>query len=411
MQKRIAMISVHECPLASSEGKERGGINVYVYELSKALARQGWQVDAFTRVQDDVNPRIVNVGGGFRVIHIENGPHTPLSKDAILQALPEFAANMRAFIESEGKSYDLMHGHYYLSGEVASMVRQTHPIPVVMTFHTLGLMKALVSRSSNSEDPKERIPMERRLAGSLDLFFTSSDMGKEYLTTLYDTPTDKIVTIPPGVDTGLFAPMPRDVAKKHIGADPDHHIILAVGRMDPVKGFDVLLVALKTLIKRHPEYLDNVCLWIVGGDIGQDKALWSRELKKLEHLRQELGLLATVKFIRPKPQEELPYYYNAADVLVMPSHYESFGMVALEALACNTPVIATDVTGISPILKELPQGHIISANNPLVLAHEIDAVLRTPHHRSLTVPQLDRLNWDSVAKKMSEAYERVIRTA
>jgi len=411
MQKRIAMVSVHECPLASSEGKERGGINVYVYELSKALARQGWLVDAFTRVQDDVNPRVVHVNDAFRVIHIESGPHTPLSKNAILASLPEFAENMQRFIEKEGKAYDLMHSHYYLSGAVAETVKQSLPVPIVMTFHTLGLMKALVSRSKDTDDPVERIPMERTLARSLNLFFTSSHMGKDYLATLYDTPEEKIAIVPPGVDTGLFAPMPRNVAKNHIGADLNHHIILAVGRMDPVKGFDVLLVALKTLMKRNPEYRDNVCLWIVGGDIEQNKARWSRELKKLDQLRNDLGLMNTVKFIRPKPQEELPYYYNAADVLVMPSHYESFGMVALEALACNTPVIATDVTGISPFLKEFPRGYIVSANNPLALADKIGEVLTSsPHDHELTAPNLTGLNWDGIAKTMSDEYERVIET-
>lgn len=402
-QKRIAMISVHECPLASSEGKERGGINVYVYELSKALSRLGWYVDAYTRVQDDINPRVVSVNDRFRVIHIENGPHTPLSKEGILEALPEFTNNMRTFIEQEHIEYTAIHTHYYLSGMVAQSLKKTLNTPVVMTFHTLGLMKELVSRSHDAGDPPERIQQERILAQTLDRFITSSDAGKEYLTTLYDCPDERISTIPPGVDTDLFTPMNKADAKAHIHADPDHHIILAVGRMDPVKGFDILLVALKTLLKRNPSLAGNVCLWIVGGDIEQQKDQWSMELKKLETLREELGLTAVVKFVPPQPQEALPYYYNAADVLVMPSHYESFGMVALEAIACNTPVITTDVTGISPILKETNQGRIVSANNPLALATEIQHVLNTPKI-SKTASPTAAYDWDTIAARIADVY-------
>ncbi len=405
-QKRIAMISVHECPLASSEGKERGGINVYVFELSKALARLGWYVDAYTRVQDDINPRVVQVNDHFRVIHIESGAHTPLSKDEILSGLPEFAKNMDAYIQNEHITYSAIHAHYYLSGLVGQTLKKSLNIPVIMTFHTLGLMKELVSRSKDTGDPVTRIPLERTLAKTLDRFITSSDAGKEYLMTLYDCPETNIATIPPGVDTNLFKPMDKAIAKAHIHADPDHHVILAVGRMDPVKGFDVLLVALKTLLKRNSSLSEKVCLWIVGGDIEQQKDQWSRELKKLETLRDELGLTTTVRFVPPQPQESLPYYYNAADVLVMPSHYESFGMVALEAIACGTPVITTDVTGISPILKETNQGRVVSANNPLSLATEIQLVLETPKSSS-DMMQMEAYDWDTIAQKIADLYTSI----
>jgi len=409
MSKRVAMVSVHECPLASSEGKERGGINVYVYELSKALSRQGWYVDAYTRVQDDINARVVSVDERFRVLHIPSGTHTPLSKKDIRASLPEFTQHLMRGIHEEHLSYDVIHGHYYLSGMVAADIRAAHHVstPLVMTFHTLGLMKHLVSRAQDTEDPKERIPAERHLINVADRLITSSETGKEYLSTFYDCPEEKIATIPPGVDTTLFRPIDPQEAKRHIGAHPDHHVVLAVGRIDPVKGFDVLLVALKMLLKRNPELTDRVCVWIVGGDIGQNQNQWSKELKKLHELQQILNLPATVRFVPPQLQEELPYYYSAADVLVMPSHYESFGMVALEAIACGTPVIATDVTGISPILRELPQGHIISANNPLALASEIKHVLDTPHPKSAPKQVIETLNWDAIATRMTREYEAV----
>lgn len=409
MHRRIAMISVHECPLASSEGKERGGINVYTFELGKALSRIGHHVDIFTRVQDDTHPRIVTVNDRLRVIHLPNGAHAPLSKKDILAALPEFTSALSDFMEQNRQDYDLIHAHYYLSGEVARQLntRMRRRIPIVMTYHTLGIMKQLIARGTVTDDPPERIPIERDLARYANLFITSSESGSTYLKTLYDALPEHIVTIPPGVDTTLFRPMDHTQAKQHIHADAGHRIVLAVGRIDPVKGFDVLLMALKILLTKNPSLAESLCLWIVGGDVEQNQTQWSRELKKLNTLRETLNLAATVRFVAPQPQEELPYYYNAADVLVMPSHYESFGMVALEATACGTQVIATDVTGISPILKELPQGHIVSANNPLALADEIERVLTITARQHSSPAHMGDFDWDTIAKRIGDAYCKI----
>lgn len=387
-QKRVAMISVHECPLASSEGKERGGINVYTFELGKALAALGQSVDIFTRIQDDKNPRIVRVNTHLRVIHLPNGPHTPLSKKDILTNLPEFTHAFSRYVTS----YDLIHAHYYLSGIVAE---QFH-VPLVMTFHTLGLMKQLVTRVQSTDDPMERIPEEKKLAQQANHIIASSASDATYLKTLYDIPNEHISAIPPGVDTQLFHPIDKAIARQEIKADPKHKIILAVGRIDPVKGFDLLLIALKMLNR------SDVCLWIVGGDIGQKKEQWSKELHTLMTLRKLLGLTTQVTFVPPLPQERLPYYYNAADVLVMPSHYESFGMVALEAASCGTPVIATDVTGISSILKDLPGGHIISANNPITLCEKIIQVFDEQH--ILTTTPNNVFTWEAVAQRVTCVY-------
>lgn len=405
--KRIAMISVHECPLASSEGKERGGINVYTFELSKALARRGWQVDAFTRIQDDVNPRIVQVTDRFRVIHLPNGPHAPLGKQEILNHLAEFTESFRQFARAQPEPYSLIHAHYYLSGLVAEAANRTFPahVPVVMTYHTMGLMKQLVSRG-DARDPAERIVLERQLIRSLDHFVSVSETGKEYLTTLYDADPDRISVIPPGVDTNLFRPIgsaqPQQKSRKTPATS-----ILAVGRIDPVKGFDTLLAAMKILLHKHPALRQTLHLTIVGGDLDQNQSAWSGELRRLESLRQALKLTAAVRFVPPQPQEELPQYYHAADVVVMPSHYESFGMVALEAIACGKPVIATDVTGISPVLKDLPQGHIVSANNPLALARKIYHVLTHPQEPNYPT-DLSQFTWESAARKMAQLYLRLI---
>ena len=409
MNKRVAMISVHECPLASSEGKERGGINVYVFELSKSLSRLGWDVDAYTRVRI-TRTRIVTVNDHFQVIHIPNGPHTPLPKKKYSRHCRNLPKTLQTTWVNH-LSYEVIHGHYYLSGLVAKQLNAANhtQTPLIMTFHTLGLMKQLVTRAKDTDDPLQRIPIEHDLAKYASGLITSSDTGKEYLAALYDADDKKIITIPPGVDTALFRNIPMPEAKKRISANPTHHIVLAVGRIDPVKGFDVLLMALKMLLRRRTDLSDTLCLWIVGGNIGQHMDQWSRELKKLDQLRKTLNLTAAVKFVAAQPQEKLPYYYNAADVLVMPSHYESFGMVALEAIACGTQVIATDVTGISPILKELPRGHIVSANNPIALAGQIMEVLTNLPQENTVRESMKKFDWITIAGRIAREYERVIR--
>lgn len=403
------MISVHECPLASSEGKEKGGINVYVYELSKALSKIGYSIDIFTRTQDTVNPRIVSINATCRVIHLPAGPLTKYPKKEVVKHLSEFTDNMHEFMKKEQLQYDLIHAHYYYSGIVAQRLKNVYKntSAIIMSFHTLGLMKQLVSRSELTNDPGERISIEQTLVKNSDFFVTSSDNDAMYLSSLYDCPDNKIASIPPGVDTVLFHPKSQQSAKIAIGADPDHRIIVAVGRIDPVKGFDVLIFALKILLHSHPELSEKICLWIVGGDVGEDKSSWSFELQSLDRLQMTLGLATSVRFVTAKPQEKLPDYYNAADVVVMPSHYESFGMVALEALSCGTAVIATDVTGISPMIKNFPKGHVISANNPIKLSEELYRVTMKQKEHHLNPKDLTMLDWSTMAAKMKKVYESV----
>ena len=265
--KRIAMISVHECPLASSEGKEKGGINVYVFELSKALSKIGYSIDIFTRTQDTINPRVVLVNNNLRVIHIPAGPLTSIPKKNVINHLDEFTKNMHEFIENEHIHYDLIHAHYYYSGIVAHTLRNIYKTqsPIIMSFHTLGLMKQLVSRNELTNDPRERISIEQTLVKNSDFFVTSSDNDAMYLSSLYDCPQNKIASIPPGVDTVLFRPKNKQASKIAIGADINHRIIVAVGRIDPIKGFDVLLFALKILLYSHPELAKKFVfgLWAV----------------------------------------------------------------------------------------------------------------------------------------------------
>ncbi|MBE2271497.1 MAG: glycosyltransferase [Anaerolinea sp.] len=405
--RAVAMISFHTCPLASQEGKETGGMNVYVLELSRELSRQGIAVDVFTRSQDDLQPHVVQVDPLFRVIHVPAGPESPVPKKQLLQYVPEFVANTRKFIAEQGMRYDVMHCHYYLSGLAGLELVRDLPMPIVMTFHTLALMKNLVARDELEREEGDRIEAEYDLVQRVDKIIAPSESDMRYLQYLYAAGEDKVVVIPPGVDLDHFKPVDQAEAKSKLGIDPCDQIILFVGRIEPLKGIDMLLYAMKIMLEKKPDL--RVCLWIIGGDVSQPPSQWSKELQKLETLRHLLKLTPVVHFAGQQLQEVLPYYYSAADVVVMPSHYESFGMAAAEAMACGTPVITTNVAGISSLIDEKHELLITSVNNPLLLASQMELLL-SDHQKREQVGQnvlqkVKDLHWQSIAAQIIRLYE------
>jgi D-inositol-3-phosphate glycosyltransferase len=407
------MISFHTCPLASQEGKETGGMNIYVLELSRQLSRQGIRVDVFTRSQDDEQPHIVQVDPNFRVIHVPAGPESPVPKKQLIEHIPEFVRNVLRFIEEQGTYYDVMHCHYYLSGlaglEIVQQLKM--PIPIVMTFHTLALMKNLVARDELEREEKERIDAEFHLVQSVSRIIAPSESDMQYLQYLYQAEAGKVIVIPPGVDLELFHPIDTLEAKQRLGISPEEQIVLFCGRIEPLKGIDMLLYAMKILLEKKPDL--NVCMWIIGGDVSQPPSQWSKELQKLEKLRHLLKLTAVVHFAGQQLQEVLPYFYSAADVVVMPSHYESFGMAAAEAMACGTPVITTNVAGISSLIDEKHELLVTSVNNPLLLAAQMELLLTDSQKREQLGANVLRkvrdLNWKTIANRVVSVYEEALR--
>lgn len=403
------MLSFHTCPLASEEGKETGGMNVYVFELSKELSRRGFNVDVYTRVQSKVDERIVQVNKNFRVIHLCAGPKEPVNKKELLKYVEEFADNFIAFSKKENVKYDILHCHYYLSGLAGTLIKKklAANIPRVMTFHTLALLKNLVARDELEKEEKGRIEIELQLTKEVNAIIASSDSDKAYLTHLYDVPSEKITVVNPGVNTDLFYPIPMEQAKKRVKAAMSDRIILFVGRIEPLKGIDMILYALKILLEKNPKL--RVCLWIIGGDVSQKRG-WSRELKKLEELRKTLNIEAVVNFLGRKKQHDLPYYYNASEFVVMPSHYESFGMAALEAMACGVPVITTNVAGIASLFDAKHDALVTSVNNPLDLASKMEFLLTNLKEHERISRQVRKnvqdLTWENVAKKITKVYEQ-----
>lgn len=399
--KRIAVLSYHTCPLSDEEGKEVGGMNVYVLELAKELAKKGLVLDLYTRMEDETRSQIVEVAENLRVIHIPAGPKAPLSKKEIAQYIPEFLSNYYAFIKQENLSYGVVSCHYYLSGIIGLDIKKKLKIPMTITFHTLALMKNLVARTEDEKEDIERITAELQLVQEADSVIATSQNDAEYLSTLYDCPQEKIAVLMPGVNLSVFKPKNKQEAKNVIKADPDHEIILFVGRIEPLKGIDIIIYAIKILLERNPR--GKVCLWIVGGNSSEEQDKWSAELKKLERIRKILKIQTAVKFVGRKHQRELLNYYNAAKIVVMPSHYESFGMTALEAMACGIPVITTDVMGVSDLFDKKHHALITSANNPLLLAEKMTQLLNDHEiyekASKLVYSKVQDLSWESVAKK------------
>lgn len=406
MQKNIAMISYHTCPLASVEGKQSGGMNVYVLELSKKLAEFGIKVDIYTRIQDANDNPIVQISENLRVIHLKAGPKSHISKKETFNFIQEFVRSFENLVETEGLYYDLLHCHYYLSGLIGLEIQKKNYIPIVQIFHTLALMKNLVARNTEEQETNVRIEAERLLVRKVQKIITPSESELCYLRFLYDAHIDNLSVITPGVDTTIFKPTDKELAKQKVGADLNHKIILFVGRIEPLKGIDSLIYAIKILTNKNPSL--QICLWIVGGDISQLPNS-SAEIQRLEALRSILDLKTIVKFVGQKDQTHLPDYYNAAEIVVMPSHYESFGMSALESMACGTPVITTNVSGVSTLLDDKHKSLITSAHNPLLLAENMEILLTDNSYlKNMSAglsEKVQDLDWKNVAQRTINLYD------
>lgn len=415
MPLRLCLISYHTCPLASEEGKETGGMNVYVLELAKQLAALGHQVDIFTRCQEPSNPPIVEIADRLRLMHIPAGPSQQVPKKELVQFIPEFVTHVHQFCQAEQLQYDVLHCHYYMSG-IAGLQLQPRlaalsdrPLPIVATFHTLALMKNLVARGELELEDSGRIEAELELVRHSAAIIAPSESDASYLEYLYQADPSRVCVIPPGVDTTVFQPIAKSKARQLVGAPLHEKIVMFVGRIEPLKGIDMLMYAIKVVKTDQPHL--PLKLYIVGGDISQDVSLWSAELQKLEKLRRVLQIPDIVHFVGQQPQHQLAYYYNAADVVVMPSHYESFGMAALEAMTCGVPVITTNVAGISSLIDERKKALLTSVNNPLLLASQIEYLLTHPHTHAQISAELKRkvnnLEWRKVAEQVVEVYTLV----
>jgi D-inositol-3-phosphate glycosyltransferase len=266
----MAMLSVHTCPLATLGGKETGGMNVYVRDLGRELCRRGIEVDVYTRSQDPNIPRITKLAEGGRVIHVKAGPEQPYHKNRVYNHLEEFVAGVLAQVEVDNIEYDLMYSHYWLSGLVAAALRREWDIPMVQMFHTLAEMKNRVAQSPAEFESQQRVNCEGEIMRFADRLIAATPLEKNQMSWLYGAAPEKITISPPGVDLNRFKPMDQKEARSYIGVPPEHCMILFVGRIQPLKGIDILMQALAMVHRREPNLAKNVCVSIIGGDPNPD---------------------------------------------------------------------------------------------------------------------------------------------
>jgi D-inositol-3-phosphate glycosyltransferase len=363
---RVAMLSVHTCPLAALGGKETGGMNVYVRELSRELGRMGLAVDIFTRSQNPSIPRVVSLAETVQVVHLAAGPEAPLPRERVHEHLDEFLDGVEGWRIARGAEYGLVHAHYWLSGVVGLTLRERWGVPLVQMFHTLGRLKNGVARLAGEREPGLRLAEEARLLHEADLLVAASTVERAHLAAA--GAGGGIAVIPCGVDTALFRPGDRAAARAALGLDA-RPLALYVGRIAPIKGLATLLDAVKRL-----EAL-GLRLLVVGGDA--DEPLDGHEAE-MRHRADALGLADAVTFVGAQAQDRLRDYYVAADVTILPSYYESFGMVALEAMACGSPVIASRVGGLATTVLDGVTGFLVSDGDAPALAERIAALVGDP---------------------------------
>ncbi len=409
----IAIISYHTCPLATLGGKDTGGMNVYVRDLTRYLGQLGIHADVFTRSQDEHVPHVLHdLGCGNRVVHIPAGPETPQPKKELEGYIDLFVNNILTFTEKKQIHYDLIFSHYWLSGLAALKLKTAWNIPVTHMFHTLALLKNKISRSEKDIEGEYRINGEKKVLSEIDRLIVATTDERDNLQTLYSTSPDIIEIIPPGVDTTHFYPIPFDEAKEFISIPEDEKMILFVGRIEPLKGIDTLLKAIAQLkqadiLQKCPHFL-----YIIGGDLDSDLVKMDGEMQRLQILCDELGLNDLVLFLGKRDQDSLQYYYSAAEMLVMPSHYESFGMVALEAMACGTPVIATQVGGLQHLVQDQKTGFVIPNDNPDALEEKITVLICKPELREKmsknSISYAQSFSWNIITKLLIKAFEKII---
>jgi len=409
----VAMISYHTCPLATLGGKDTGGMNVYVAELTRFLGKAGIHLDVFTRSQDEHVPHVLhNLGYGNRVVHIPAGPEIPLPKKELASYLPDFVQGILNFTRTKGLQYDVIHSHYWMSGIAAEKLKAEWNTPIIHMFHTLVLMKNRVARSPEEVEGDYRLVGERRILKTADRIIAATLAEKSQLEFLYGANSKKLRVIPPGVDLSRFYPIPRDEAREVIGVPIKNRMILFVGRIEPLKGLETLIRAVAWMQQASELLCCPHSLVIVGGDPEESELSVNAEMARLQNLVKSLGLRDFVLFLGKRDQESLPYYYSAADVVVVPSHYESFGMVALEAMACGTPVVASQVGGLAFLVQDGITGFVIPDGEPEILGNRLKELILNPELRDRLGQQANLLaqsySWERIASEIKSVYLEVL---
>jgi D-inositol-3-phosphate glycosyltransferase len=406
----LAILSVHTSPLAKLGGEKTGGMNVYVRELSREFGRRGIHVDVFTRQSSPDDPHIdTSLGANVRIITIQAGPLEVISPDETFAYVQEFAAGVIAFSTLHNVHYDLIYSHYWLSGCVATPLKEIWGIPFVQMFHTLGHMKHRIALNPNAPAlPDVRITQESRIVRLADRIIAATPAEHAQLLWLYRADRRKIAIIPPGVNGELFFPQSMEESRACLGLETDQTIFLFVGRIEPLKGVDTILQAFAAIKRESPDLLAKVRFLVIGGDPDRPNAELARLIQRTREL--ELGYL--VDFLGAKDQNHLRDYYSASNTAIMPSEYESFGMVALEAMACGTPVIASHVGGLAFLVQDGVNGYSIPVGEPNALSEKLSQILMDIESlsalRANAAATAQHYTWSAIAERLEAIFEQTV---
>lgn len=403
--RRVAMVSLHTSPLDQPGTGDAGGMNVYVLELARRLAERQVEVDVFTRATDSSLPPLVDVQAGIRVHHVAAGPYEGMTKNELPAQLCAFAREvLRAEAQTLPGYYDVVHSHYWLSGQVGALARDRWGVPLVHTMHTMAKVKNAALAGGDVPEPMARLIGEEQVVAAADMLVANTDEEAKQLIDLYDADPGRVEVVHPGVDLRRFSPVGTAAARRRLGLATDLPVITFVGRIQPLKAPDVMLRAVAVLLERRPALRSTLTVAVVGGPSGSGLD----HPDSLVRLAEELGIDQLVRFVPPVTQDALVDWYAASSLVCVPSYNESFGLVAIEAQATGTPVVAAAVGGLPTAVRDGSSGLLVYGHDPASYAAAFERILLEPGLRDILGAGAERhaqqFGWDRTAERMLGVY-------
>ncbi|MCU0279049.1 MAG: D-inositol-3-phosphate glycosyltransferase [Candidatus Nanopelagicales bacterium] len=405
--RRVAMVSMHTSPLAVPGSGDAGGMNVYVLEVARQLAAKGTEVEIFTRATSSDQPPVVEVVDGVSVHHVAAGPYEGLRKELLPTQLCAFTASvLRAEAHRPEGYYDVVHSHYWLSGQVGWVAAERWQIPLIHSMHTMAKVKNLTMAAGDKPEPYERVLGEEQVVNAADRLIANTETEAEDLIALYGADPERVAVALPGVDLAAFSPGDQAAARAVHGLRKDDIVLLFVGRLQPLKAPDVLVAAAAELLARHPDLRPRLKVIINGGPSGNGIERASDLPAQIERL----GLQDVVHMMAPVGRQDLPDLFRAADVVVVPSYSESFGLVAVEAQACGTPVVASRVGGLTTAVAD--GGVLVPGHDPGDFATALESVLLVPGRRDWMARaarvHAEKFSWSATAEATLGVYRSAL---
>ncbi len=409
-KRRIASLMLHTSPLEQAGIGDAGGMNVYVVESAKRIAAAGIGVDIFTRANKSGLPDSVEIADGVTVRHLEAGPYDGISKDELPS---QICALMSSFMHVEARLpmgyYDLLHSHYWISGQLGWLISERHKMPLVHTMHTMAKVKNLSLAEGEKPEPQTRAIGEEQVVGASAAMIANTAAEAASLVSLYNACPDRVFVVPPGVDLTTYkVGSGKKAARKKLNIKDDALMLTFVGRIQPHKGPEVLIRAVAEMVKHNPGLRSRLKTVIIGGASGNG----SQEPDRLKGLTIFLGINDVIEFVPPTPREDLSDWYRASDLVCVPSYSESFGLVALEAQACGTPVVATAVGGLRTAVADGISGSLVDGHDPRAWSAVVSRLLMEPERRLLlsmgAIEHASHFGWDATARGMLDVYDRVL---